>query len=127
MPNRHYLIALPLMAVLGCFASGTTRLLNVPQARFKECDRIACMTRELRKMGAEITVDGRVAVIEGGMPLSGAPVHACDLRAGAAMVTAGLCANGTTVVEDIHFIERGYERLVEKMNALGADIKRIEK
>ena len=62
----------------------------------------------------------------GGMPLTGAPVHACDLRAGAAMVTAGLCANGTTVVEDIHFIERGYENFVGKLRALGADISIVD-
>ncbi|MBP5744573.1 MAG: UDP-N-acetylglucosamine 1-carboxyvinyltransferase, partial [Oscillospiraceae bacterium] len=77
---------------------------------------------ELRKMGAEIQVDGRVCVIDGGHRLSGAPVHACDLRAGAAMVIAGMIAEGTTVIDDVHYIERGYERFVEKLNALGADI-----
>jgi hypothetical protein len=81
---------------------------------------------ELKRMGAQITVDGRVAVIEGGNALTGAPVHACDLRAGAAMVTAGLCASGTTVVEDIHFIERGYENFVGKLRALGADISLVD-
>ena len=74
-------------------------------------------------MGAEIQVDGRVAVIEGGRRLTGAPVHACDLRAGAAMVIAGMCASGTTVVEDVRFIERGYENFVGKLKALGADIE----
>jgi UDP-N-acetylglucosamine 1-carboxyvinyltransferase len=78
---------------------------------------------ELRKMGAEIQVDGRVAVIDGGRRLTGAPVHACDLRAGAAMVIAGMVASGVTEIDDIHFIERGYERFVEKLNALGADIQ----
>ena len=77
---------------------------------------------ELRKMGAEIQVDGRVAVIEGGHRLTGALVHACDLRAGAAMVIAGLIAEGVTEIEEVNFIERGYERFVEKLNALGADI-----
>jgi UDP-N-acetylglucosamine 1-carboxyvinyltransferase len=77
---------------------------------------------ELRKMGAEVQVDGRVAVIEGGRGLSGALVHACDLRAGAAMVIAGMAASGETVIEDVHFIERGYERFVEKLSSLGADI-----
>ena len=74
-------------------------------------------------MGAEIQVDGRVAVIEGGRRLSGAMVHACDLRAGAAMVIAGMAASGVTEIDDIHYIERGYERFVEKLNALGADIE----
>ena len=64
----------------------------------------------------------RVAVIDGGRRLTGAPVHACDLRAGAAMVIAGMVASGETVIDDIHFIERGYERFVEKLNSLGADI-----
>ena len=77
-------------------------------------------------MGAEIQVDGRVAVIEGGKRLTGAPVHACDLRAGAAMVIAGMCATGTTVVEDVRFIERGYENFVGKLKALGADIECVD-
>ncbi len=77
---------------------------------------------ELRKMGAEIQVDGKVAVIEGVPALTGAPVAACDLRAGAAMVIAGLCAEGTTVVEDIEYIERGYQDIVGKLRGLGADI-----
>jgi len=106
----------PPMCVLLALAEGTSVMTEgVYDDRFK-------YVNELRKMGAEITVDGRVAIIEGGHALSGAPVHACDLRAGAAMVTAGLCANGTTVVEDIHFIERGYENFVGKLRALGADI-----
>ena len=74
-------------------------------------------------MGADVQVDGRVAIIEGGAGLTGAPVMACDLRAGAAMVIAGLCASGTTYVEEIHFIERGYENFVGKLRALGADIR----
>ena len=77
---------------------------------------------ELRKMGAAITVDGRTAVIEGVPRFSGAPVAACDLRAGAAVVIAGLCAAGTTEVEDVHYIERGYEDFVGKLRSLGADI-----
>ena len=77
---------------------------------------------ELRKMGAEIQVDGKIAVIEGVNMLTGAPVAACDLRAGAAMVIAGLCAEGTTVVEDVEFIERGYQDIVGKLRGLGADI-----
>ena len=77
---------------------------------------------ELRKMGAQIQVDARTAIVEGVEGLTGATVAACDLRAGAAMVIAGLCAQGTTVVEDVEFIERGYEDFVKKLQGLGADI-----
>lgn len=80
---------------------------------------------ELRKMGAEIQVDGKTAVIQGVEKLYGAPVAACDLRAGAAMVIAGLCAEGTTTIEDIIYIERGYQDLVGKLRKLGADIVKI--
>ncbi len=80
---------------------------------------------ELRRMGAEISVDGKLAVIEGVEHLKGAPVKATDLRAGAAMIVAGLGAVGTTQIEDIRHIERGYEDVVEKFAALGADIKKI--
>lgn len=81
---------------------------------------------ELRKMGAQIQVDGRVAVVEGVERLTGACVAACDLRAGAAMVIAGLCAQGVTWVEDIQYIERGYQDLVGKLKNLGADIALVE-
>ncbi len=81
---------------------------------------------ELRKMGAQIQVDGKVAIIEGVPQLSGAPVVACDLRAGAAMVIAGLIAKGVTLIEDIQFIERGYQDLIGKLRALGADIELVE-
>lgn len=107
----------PPMGALMCVANGTSVITEgVYDNRYK-------YTNELRKMGAEIQVDGRVAVIEGGKRLTGAPVHACDLRAGAAMVIAGMCASGTTVVEDVRFIERGYENFVGKLKALGADIE----
>ena len=107
----------PPMGALMCVANGTSVITEgVYDNRYK-------YTNELRKMGAEIQVDGRVAVIEGGRRLTGAPVHACDLRAGAAMVIAGMCASGTTVVEDVRFIERGYENFVGKLKALGADIE----
>ena len=76
-------------------------------------------------MGADISVDGTVAVIQGTGELKGAPVVATDLRAGAAMIIAGLAAKGVTEVENIHFIERGYERIDEKLRALGADINRV--
>lgn len=87
--------------------------------RFKYVD-------ELRRMGAQITVDGKVAIVEGADRLKGAPVRALDLRAGAAMVIAGLVAEGTTQVEDVQYIERGYENIVEKLVELGADIYRME-
>ena len=110
----------PQMGMLLCLARGTSVITEgIYDNRFK-------YVNELRKMGAEITVDGRVAVVEGSAKLSGAVVQACDLRAGAAMVIAGLCASGTTVVEDIHFIERGYENFVGKLRALGADIQAVD-
>ena len=79
---------------------------------------------ELCRMGATIQVDGKVAVAEGVEALHGCEVKAFDLRAGAAMVIAGLAADGVTTVEDVHFIERGYENIVGKLRALGADIVR---
>ena len=80
---------------------------------------------ELCRMGAEISVDGKLAVIEGIDQLKGAPVKATDLRAGAAMIVAALGASGTTEIEDIRHIERGYENVVEKFKGIGADIKRV--
>jgi UDP-N-acetylglucosamine 1-carboxyvinyltransferase len=80
---------------------------------------------ELRKMGADISVDGKVAVIQGVGSLKGAPVIATDLRAGAAMVIAGLAAEGTTEIDNIFYIERGYENIDEKLRGLGADIRRV--
>ena len=77
-------------------------------------------------MGAKIQVSGKTAAITGCEELHGATVKAHDLRAGAALVIAGLAAQGETFVENIHYIERGYENLVEKLRALGADICRVE-
>lgn len=81
--------------------------------------------KELRRMGANITVNGKAVFIEGVDKLKGAPVNASDLRAGAALVIAGLAAEGTTEIGNIHFIERGYENIVEKFRKLGADIMRV--
>ena len=81
---------------------------------------------ELVRMGARIRVDGRTATVEGGALLSGAPVRATDLRAGAAMVLAGLVAPDETRVGYIHHIDRGYDDLVAKLVALGADIQRVD-
>ena len=87
--------------------------------RFKYVD-------ELKRMGAHIQVDGKVAVIEGASQLVGAPIQACDLRAGAALVIAGLAAKGTTELSCVQYIERGYEDLVGKLRAVGADIAMVD-
>ena len=81
---------------------------------------------ELTDMGANIMINGKTAMVSGVEKLKGAEVRAHDLRAGAALVIAGLAAEGVTLVDNIHYIERGYERLVDKMTALGANIRRIE-
>jgi UDP-N-acetylglucosamine 1-carboxyvinyltransferase len=80
---------------------------------------------ELRRMGADIQHDGRTAVVKGVPKLSGAPVMATDLRASASLILAGLAAEGQTVVSRIYHLDRGYERIEEKLSALGADIKRV--
>ena len=87
--------------------------------RFKYVD-------ELKRLGAHIQVDGKVAVVEGVHQLVGAPIQACDLRAGAALVIAGLAAQGKTELSHIQYIERGYEDLVGKLRAVGADISLME-
>ena len=81
---------------------------------------------ELKRMGANIKIDGRTAVIEGKQALTGASVSATDLRAGAALVLAGLAAEGTTEISEIQHIDRGYCRLEQKLKALGAKIERVE-
>ncbi len=83
-------------------------------------------TEQLSRFGAKITVDGKIAVINGGVPLSAAPVRATDLRGGAAMIIAGLMSEGITEIEETIHIERGYEDIVEKFVGLGADIRFIE-
>jgi len=82
-------------------------------------------TDELKKMGAMIKVEGRTAIIDGVENLEGAKVIATDLRAGAAMVIAGLIANGETEIVDIEHIDRGYPHIEEKFRSLGADIRRV--
>ena len=81
---------------------------------------------ELESMGANIQINGKTALVKGVEQLRGSTVYAHDLRAGAALVIAGLAAEGITHVEHIHFIERGYEKLVEKFTELGADIRRSD-
>lgn len=107
----------PQMCVLLCLAEGTSIITEgVWDNRFRYVE-------ELRRMGANIKVDGRVAVVEGGHALTAAPVRALDLRAGAAMVIAALAADGCTEIDEIHHIQRGYERIAEKLCGVGADIR----
>lgn len=80
---------------------------------------------QLTNMGAHISVEGRLAIIEGGYPLTPAPVKATDLRAGAAMIIAALTVKGSTEISNIQYIERGYEEVIEKFRSLGADIKKV--
>jgi UDP-N-acetylglucosamine 1-carboxyvinyltransferase len=80
---------------------------------------------ELARMGANISVEGRRAVVRGPTPLSGASVLASDLRASASLVLAGLVAQGETVVERVYHIDRGYERIEEKLSTVGARIRRL--
>ena len=111
----------PLMTVLLTLARGTSIITEgIWENRFRYVD-------ELVRMGANIQVDGQVAVIEGVPELQPAPLRASDLRAGAALVMAALAANGTSEIDEISHIERGYEDLVEKLQGLGADIRRVEK
>jgi UDP-N-acetylglucosamine 1-carboxyvinyltransferase len=80
---------------------------------------------EMRRMGAEIRLEGNTAIIKGVPKLQAAPVMATDLRASASLVLAGLIAEGRTVIDRIYHIDRGYEAIEEKLAALGADIKRV--
>ena len=110
----------PQMTTALCLAEGTSIITEgIWGSRYR-------YTEELTRMGANIHVDGAIAVVEGVQELNGAPVRAHDLRAGAAMVIAGLAAKGVTEVEQVQNIERGYETLVEKFVALGADMYRSE-
>lgn len=110
----------PQMTTALCLAEGTSIITEgVWDNRYR-------YTEELTRMGANIHVDGKIAVVEGVSELTAAPVRAYDLRAGAAMVIAGLAAKGVTQVEQVTNIERGYENLVEKFVGLGADMYRAE-
>jgi len=109
----------PPVAVLLCLAEGLSTITEgIWPSRFQYVD-------ELKRMGARIRADSGIAVVEGPSLLTGAQVNAVDLRAGAAMVIAGLAANGTTEVHNIKYIDRGYENFVGKLQSLGADIKRV--
>ena len=109
------------ICVCMALASGVSRLTeSVYETRFfGYCS-------ELESMGADIQISGKTAIVTGADKLYGATVSAHDLRAGAALVIAGLAAEGTTFVKNIHYVERGYENLIDKLTALGASIRRIE-
>lgn len=108
------------MTSLLCRASGTSVVIEtIFENRFMHVG-------ELKRMGANIKIDGRTAVIEGVKNLTGAKVKATDLRAGAALILAGLVAQGETQIEDIIHIERGYDNIDMKLKALGANIERVE-
>ncbi|WP_313893342.1 UDP-N-acetylglucosamine 1-carboxyvinyltransferase [Psychrobacillus sp.] len=107
-------------SVLMTQATGTSVITDtIYSARFKQID-------ELRRMNANGRVDGRTAIITGPVPLEAATVRASDLRAGAALVIAGLLADGETEIQDIFHIERGYSSIIEKLQGIGADIRRVE-
>lgn len=109
----------PQMATVLAIAEGTSIVTEgVWDSRFRYVEQLTIM-------GANIQVDGKMAVITGVESLTSAPVKAVDLRAGAAMIIAGLMAEGKTEIEEIDHIDRGYENVVEKFTALGADIKRV--
>ena len=110
----------PQIAVCMALAEGTSLVTEgIYDNRFR-------YTGELNRMGAAIQVESKTAVIDGVARLHGCEVRACDLRAGAAMVIAALAADGTSTIEDAHYIERGYEDIVGKFAALGARIRRVE-
>ena len=110
----------PQIAVCMALASGVSIITeSIYDTRFRYC-------AELGRMGANIKVDTKIAIVTGVEQLHGCTVRACDLRAGAAMVIAGLAADGLTTIEDVEYIERGYENLIGKLRDLGADIRAID-
>lgn len=105
--------------VLLSTAEGTSVIVeNIFEARFKHID-------EIRRMGAQVTIDDRIAVVRGVERLTGAQVKASDLRAGAALIIAGLMAEGTTEIYNIKYVDRGYDHIEDKLIALGAEISRV--
>lgn len=110
----------PQMTVLLALAEGTSYVSDsIFDNRFRYVE-------QLTRMGASIIVDGKLAVVEGVQQLKGAPVQADDLRAGAAMLIAGLAASGKTEIENVLYIDRGYDGIVDKLKSLGADIQRLQ-
>jgi UDP-N-acetylglucosamine 1-carboxyvinyltransferase len=111
---------MPLVVALLATAEGTAIVTeNIFDSRFAFVD-------ELQRMGADLKTEGRHAVVRGVERLTGVPVRALDVRAGAALVVAGLAADGETVVHDPHHVERGYADLPGKLRSLGADVERVE-
>lgn len=109
----------PLVLAMLSKASGTSVIVeNIFENRFRYVD-------ELRRFGARIKIEGRVAIIEGVSAFSAAPCKCTDLRGGAALVVAALAARGTTAIGDIHHIKRGYENIAQRLSLLGADIKEV--
>ena len=109
----------PQMTALLTLAEGTSIITEgIWDNRFRYAD-------ELCRMGANIQVDGTVAVVEGVKGLKAAPIRATDLRAGAALLIAALVAEGTSEIEEIYHLERGYEDICGKMRRLGANIRRV--
>ena len=110
----------PQMGVVLSLSKGTS-IINesIWESRFQ-------YTAELNKMGAKITAQGKSAIFEGVEKLTGAPVYACDLRAGAALIIAGIAAKGKTEIYNLNYIDRGYENIEEKFRKLGAKIERVE-
>jgi UDP-N-acetylglucosamine 1-carboxyvinyltransferase len=109
----------PQMGVVLAIAQGTSTITeSIFENRFKYID-------ELTKMGANVKVEGNIAIINGVERYTGARVSAPDLRAGAALVIAGLVADGITIVDDIYYIQRGYEAFEEKLRGLGAMIEKV--
>ncbi len=110
----------PQIAAVLCLAQGTSVITEgVWDNRYR-------YTEEFRRLGAKIQVDGKIAIIEGVEKLTGAPMEACDLRAGAAMIIAGLAAQGTSEISNVKHIERGYEDIIGKLSGIGADIRAVE-
>ena len=110
----------PQIAAALCLARGTSVITEgVWDNRYR-------YTEEFRRLGAKIQVDGKIAIIEGVEKLTGAPMEACDLRAGAGMIIAGLAAQGTSEISNVKHIERGYEDIIGKLSRIGADIRVVE-
>ena len=109
----------PMAIAVSAVADGTSMITeNVFEARFRFVD-------EMVRLGADARTDGHHAVVRGVERLSSAPVWASDIRAGAGLVLAGLCADGVTQVWDVEHIDRGYPRFVENLQGLGADVTRV--
>jgi UDP-N-acetylglucosamine 1-carboxyvinyltransferase len=107
------------LMALDCIADGTATITEtIFENRFMHVN-------ELLRLGAKVEVDGRVAVVQGVDKLSGATVMATDLRASAGLVIAALVAEGTTIVDRIYHLDRGYDRMEAKLRTLGADVERV--